>query len=70
MKQEIKKLVFLFLLMCLFTSSQEKKCASNEKCMTVPVVPIIMENNMNDNNAAYADSDLMLMPISHFILLQ
>ena len=69
MKQEIKKLGVLLLLMILFTSSQEKACVNSPKCC---FSPLVQEDKIinNDNNGEYTDSDMVLMPISQFIMLQ
>ncbi|MBC7887090.1 MAG: hypothetical protein H7Z13_04325 [Ferruginibacter sp.] len=66
MKQEIKKLVFLILMLSLFSSSQEETCIIDEQPIAVPVVT---QNRIENNNPENRDSDFQLMPMSRFILV-
>ena len=68
MKQEIKKLVVLLLLMNLFTSSQEKTCIDNVKLSEAAVM--VDNCNKAEEEAATAESDVILMPISRIIIMQ
>ena len=68
MKQEIKKLVVLLLLMNLFTSSQEKTSIDNLKVCKASVA--VNTCNKAEEEAATAESDVILMPISRIIIMQ
>ena len=68
MKQELKKLSILFLLMMIFNSSQEKECVSLHNCM--PAVPTCREKIAENTDAANYDELVPISPVSRFILIQ
>ena len=68
MKQELKKLSILFLLMMIFNFSQEKECMSLHKC--VPAVPVASKKIAENTDAANYDELVPVSPISRFILIQ
>ena len=68
MKQKIKKLGILFLLMILFNTSQEKECLAIKKC--VITVPVAKEQATENMDAASYDETVPLSPISRFLLIK
>ena len=68
MKQQIKKLSILVMLVLLFNTSQEKgTCLIADKCpLSLPVV----SQQVEDTDAANDDELVPLSPISRFILIQ
>ena len=68
MKQGLKKLGILFLLMMIFNFSQEKECMSMHKC--VPSVPTASKKIAENIDAANYDELVPVSPISRFILIQ
>ncbi len=69
MKQHIKRLIILLLVMNIFTASQEKTCAGN---VNLSVAPIMVDNcgAAAEEAAAVAESDVQLMPIGRVIIMQ
>ena len=69
MKQHIKRLLLLLLVMNIFTASQEKTCIGN---VNLSAAPALVDNTCNtrEESAATEDSDVLLMPISRVIIMQ
>ena len=68
MKQHIKRLLILLLVMNIFTASQEKTCIGNVKLSSAPV--LVDNCGAAEEAAATAESDVLLMPISRIIIMQ
>ena len=68
MKQVIKSTAFLLILMSIFTSSQEKARILKVKCAAAPSVAV--EKSAHNTTLQNEDSEMPIMPISRFILLQ
>ena len=69
MKQHIKRLLILLLVMNIFTASQEKTCIGN---VNLSACPVLVNNcgAAEEEAAATAESDVLLMPISRIIIMQ
>ena len=69
MKQHIKRLLILLLVMNIFTASQEKTCVGN---VNLSVAPALVDNacKSEEQADAAAESDVLLMPISRVIIMQ
>ena len=67
MKKGIEKLMVLSLVICLFSSYQEK---TGNCCKKGSYVPFFLEHNNDNDNAGNSDYDLLVMPISNFIIKQ
>ena len=69
MKQHIKRLLLLLLVMNIFIASQEKTCVGNVK---LSVAPELIDNSCKSEEQANAaaESDVLLMPISRVIIMQ
>jgi len=67
MKRGFKKLLVLSLVICLFSSYQE---TAGNCCSKCSYVPFLLNKNNDNNNTENSDYDLLLMPISNFILIQ
>jgi len=66
MKKGIKKLMVLSLVICLFSSYRE---TTGNCCKKVSYLPLFLKHD-NNNNAGNSDYDLLVMPISNFIIKQ
>lgn len=69
MKQHIKRLLLLLLVMNIFIASQEKTCVGN---VNLSVAPALVDNSckLEEQTDAAAESDVLLMPISRVIIMQ
>jgi hypothetical protein len=67
MKKGIKNLLVLSFIIFLLSSYQDRTCICSRKNLDKPVV---LEDSPANDNAAFADYDLALMPIGNFILVQ
>lgn len=70
MRQVIKQLLILMLLLNIFTAAQEKTCVDNLKLSVAPTMNACTAMATSEETAAEADSDVMLMPISRIIIMQ
>jgi hypothetical protein len=69
MKQHIKRLIILLLVMNIFTASQEKTCVGN---VNLSATTVLVDNDgvCQEEAAAIAESDVQLMPIGRVIIMQ
>ncbi len=66
MKQQIKNIAFLMLMMICFTSSHEETCISIKKCTATSVA---VQKNREHSKPAITESDRMMMPLSTLLKL-
>ncbi len=70
MRQVIKKLLILILLLNIFTAAQEKTCVDNIKLSVAPSMNTCTAIATAEEIPAEADTEVMLMPISRIIIMQ